>query len=71
MSKLDITSAFANNCLMPEGGANLLSFLLRADYNNLDKKLQLNIQNYLSRNVKTENNKKIFKLIDNYIVIEK
>jgi SAM-dependent methyltransferase len=70
-SKSDVTSVFPNGGLASEGGAKVLSFLLRADYNDLDKKLQSRIKNYLSKNAKSENDKKIFKLVDNYIVIKK
>ena len=71
MSILDMQDTVLRNNKISQAGKKLLSFLLRVKYNNLDNDLKSRINKYLLKNTKIKNKRRIFKLIDNCIVIYK
>lgn len=72
ISTLDVTDTTLENNKLFSSGKQLLSFLLRTNYNNLNNKIKSEINKYILENSKKiENERSVFQLVDNYITIKK
>jgi len=71
ISTLDVTNTVFKNDKISVSGKRLLSFLLRTNYNNLNNNLKSEINKYILENSEIKNKRRIFKLVDNYIIIHK
>ncbi len=71
ISTLDVTDTISENNKLSLSGKQLLSFLLRTNYDNLEKDTKSKIIDYIFENSKIKNKKRVFQLVDDYVTIKK
>ena len=67
ISTLNVTDTIPENNKLLSSGKQLLSFLVRTNYDNLENDVKFKINDYILKNSKM----RVFKLVDNYITIKK
>jgi len=71
ISMLDVTDIISENNKPSLSGKQLLSFLLRTNYDDLEEDIKSKAIAYILENSKIKNKRRIFQLVDSFITIKK